>query len=354
MSTGYFIDNDYLEKYLELVCKDEVDISKGCERHHILPRSYFRELKQDIDNSPENLVLLKYQDHCLAHWYLFKCTQGFLKHYMACAYMRMSKVSHKLRNLTEEEYQQLQVWWEKVFKSTQIEATELLTYLQTHTHKEAARHFQVDVNTITHRKQALGLDRNTPIGLYRPKINSINLEEFAQYAANHTYKEIGKYFNIDANQIRALKKRAGLAFQFQQDTSSINEDQFKAYLLTHSFKEAAQYFNISEMTVSNLKSRYGIPKRSRAQLETIDPKEYAAFARFHTNEEIQTRFGIGVGSLHKLNRLYGVQKRAARTNMSTINKRELQDYLQNHTYKQASEHFHASGSALWNLINKEK
>lgn len=348
------MDNGYLEKYLDLVCKDEADISKGCERHHILPRSYFRELKQDIDNSLENLVLLKYRDHCLAHWYLFKCTQGSLKYYMTRAYMHMSKVYHKLRNLTEEEYQQLQAWWEEAFESTQIEAAELLTYLQTHTHNEAARYFQVDVNTITRRKQVLGLDRNTPIGLYHPKINSINLEEFTQYAVSHTYKEIGKHFNIDANQIRALKKKAGLAFQFQQDTSSINEDCFKAYLLTHNFKETAQYFNISEATVLNLKSRYGIPKRSRTQLETINPKEYVTFAWGHTNKEIQARFGIGVGSLHKLNRLYGVQKRAARTDMSTINKRELQDYLQDHTYKQASEHFHVSSSALWNLINKEK
>lgn len=81
LSTNYFIDNEYLDKYVSLMLDNRSTIKqKGkTERHHILQRSYFKEIGQDCDNSKDNLINLLYKDHILAHYYLCLCTVGAVK-----------------------------------------------------------------------------------------------------------------------------------------------------------------------------------------------------------------------------------------------------------------------------------
>jgi len=40
----------------------------GLTLHHILPRSFYPEL----ENDPENMVYLSFEDHAMAHYYLWK------------------------------------------------------------------------------------------------------------------------------------------------------------------------------------------------------------------------------------------------------------------------------------------
>lgn len=75
LNTGYFLDNEYLDAYLDLISKNtESRRVKGkTQRHHIIPREYFVLNKISVDNSTENLVNLLYKDHILAHYYLALC-----------------------------------------------------------------------------------------------------------------------------------------------------------------------------------------------------------------------------------------------------------------------------------------
>lgn len=66
--------NYYLEKYLELVNENLNNNIKDCyyEKHHIIPKTYFKHYKLAVDNSKDNLVNLLFVDHLKAHWLLFK------------------------------------------------------------------------------------------------------------------------------------------------------------------------------------------------------------------------------------------------------------------------------------------
>ena len=75
MSLEVFIDNQYFNKYIELIetnlmTKKQKDVTQS---HHIIPRYYFKHNNIDIDNTKENRVNLKYSDHILAHYYLSMC-----------------------------------------------------------------------------------------------------------------------------------------------------------------------------------------------------------------------------------------------------------------------------------------
>lgn len=68
-------DNIYLDKYIELIENNlsTLNIKGKTQRHHILPRCYFKNMNLPIDNSEYNLVNLLYKDHILAHYYLSLC-----------------------------------------------------------------------------------------------------------------------------------------------------------------------------------------------------------------------------------------------------------------------------------------
>lgn len=80
LDTKLFIDNEWLDKYVNLVLNSEVKQEKfKTQKHHILQVAYFTHYNLPIDNSEKNLINLLYKDHVLAHYYLMKCTTGWLK-----------------------------------------------------------------------------------------------------------------------------------------------------------------------------------------------------------------------------------------------------------------------------------
>lgn len=105
LDTGYFINNEWLEKYLALVVDVPVSFSYT-EKHHVIPTSCSKLLgKRSADDSKSNLVNLTFVDHCRAHFYLYHCTKGKLKKAMAVAYVTMTGDWSKLKaELTEDEY----------------------------------------------------------------------------------------------------------------------------------------------------------------------------------------------------------------------------------------------------------
>ena len=63
----------YLRQYLELINRNKKNppIEEYTERHHIVPRGWFRRNKIEIDNSEENVIRLNVKDHLKAHLLLF-------------------------------------------------------------------------------------------------------------------------------------------------------------------------------------------------------------------------------------------------------------------------------------------
>ena len=77
LQTEIFLDNEYLEKYVILIFNNfNTTFKKACtQRHHILPKYYYKELGVEVDNSKNNIVNLYYKDHVLAHYYLANCSK---------------------------------------------------------------------------------------------------------------------------------------------------------------------------------------------------------------------------------------------------------------------------------------
>ena len=148
LDTGYFVQNDYLEKYLWLVNKPSAN-ALYTEQHHILPGSYSRLTgKKSPDDSKSNLVKLSFVDHCRAHYYLYHCTKGKLKKSMAIAYVTMVGDWAKLKEeLSIDEYSELEQQRKQVRKDSAYYWTEdEIAYVKANYKKLTKQEIAVNLN----------------------------------------------------------------------------------------------------------------------------------------------------------------------------------------------------------------
>lgn len=98
LNTGMINDNEYLDLYVSLIYNNRFTKSQKnkTQIHHIIPRCYYKLVGQEIDNSDDNLVVLLYKDHVLAHYYLSLCSKGQLHYEMAYAMIF-------IRNMNQDE-----------------------------------------------------------------------------------------------------------------------------------------------------------------------------------------------------------------------------------------------------------
>lgn len=181
LSLGYFIDNEYLDFYCELINKNINNIKEEnkTELHHIIPRAVYKlsgiESASKAPNkqvNKNNLVNLKYKDHLLAHYYLCLCANKEYKKAACYTFTRMVSVINKEKrptldsfsNCNLEEYEKLKyeanlymienrkVRNKHIFKDdlNRISVTDLYNYyiIEKHTMKECAVKFNTTQNTI--------------------------------------------------------------------------------------------------------------------------------------------------------------------------------------------------------------
>ena len=69
-------DNEYLDKYVELIESNRKTKREKfkTQKHHIIPRYYYKKNNLEVNDSDSNCVNLLYKDHCLAHYYLCLCS----------------------------------------------------------------------------------------------------------------------------------------------------------------------------------------------------------------------------------------------------------------------------------------
>mgnify|MGYP004648890179 CR=1 FL=1 len=84
LNTGIVVDNEYLTKYVTLVYNNKsMTLEKHkTQKHHVIPKYYYKFINQKVDNSFDNIVILYHKDHVLAHYYLALCSsRGDFRYY---------------------------------------------------------------------------------------------------------------------------------------------------------------------------------------------------------------------------------------------------------------------------------
>ena len=87
------VDNEFLDKYIELIngALDRKSEKYKTQRHHIVPRYYYKSIGIGVDNTKNNIVNLYFSEHIIAHYLLALCslTKEF-KFYNECALHHMT------------------------------------------------------------------------------------------------------------------------------------------------------------------------------------------------------------------------------------------------------------------------
>lgn len=94
LNLGLVIDNEYLNKYIELIelNKNNKKEKFKTQKHHVIPKYYYKNNNLEIDNSKENISNLFYKDHILAHYYLALCSKDQkFRSGMLCAIFKLLK-----------------------------------------------------------------------------------------------------------------------------------------------------------------------------------------------------------------------------------------------------------------------
>ena len=105
--------NDYYNKYLTLIYSNNIHESSIINKHHIIPRCYYKHYNLAVDNSSNNVVKLSIPDHILAHYYLYKCSKAtWFKNANLCSLMFFLGQ----KEITEEKLSEFLPEAEEIFK----------------------------------------------------------------------------------------------------------------------------------------------------------------------------------------------------------------------------------------------
>ena len=112
LSLDIFNDNEYFKSYVELITNniERKPIIHQTQRHHIIPKYYFKKNNLKCDNSKYNIVNLYYKDHIIAHYFLSHCCKNEeerLSNILALQYMLNDKNFNSL-DLTDEFLEKVQ------------------------------------------------------------------------------------------------------------------------------------------------------------------------------------------------------------------------------------------------------
>ena len=86
-----FVDNEYLDEYIHLIEKNKQTkrIKFKTQKHHIIPKKYYKVSNLEVNESKDNIINLLYSDHVLAHYLLCLCIDKTLPlyYYMLLAFI---------------------------------------------------------------------------------------------------------------------------------------------------------------------------------------------------------------------------------------------------------------------------
>ena len=175
LNTGLFLDNEYLDEYINLVLSNNITVGYT-EKHHILQRNYFKKSGLPVDNSPDNLITLSYCDHCKAHWLLYFCTTGYLKkaneasiRYIVEMYKVLTGKDRNKFEFNDYDFQLLQSYMTSIVNDensrywTEAEVAYLKkNYCGYGTGPKCAKYLNKPINLVNEKARLLGLSKNCP------------------------------------------------------------------------------------------------------------------------------------------------------------------------------------------------
>ena len=88
LSECFDINSEFYDKMMKIISTSSKE-KEPLHRHHIVPRSYFKKKKIDVDNSEENIAYLTPYEHCMVHYYAWKSAKPLMKKSMAYAWRCM-------------------------------------------------------------------------------------------------------------------------------------------------------------------------------------------------------------------------------------------------------------------------
>lgn len=215
LNTGYFLNNEWLDAYCELVKTKGVTKSVSTEKHHILQKAYFKLIMNtNGKDAKTNLVHLSFADHVRAHWFLYKCTQKELKLSNEVAVRRMvnGRVKYDLElGLTAKDYEELQAMWLEIKnnESTEYFSEEAEVFLLAH----------YDTDGPAYCAKALGrtrhciTDKATKMGLREPVPTWWTEDEITWLKENKelSLKQQAAYLNRSYQSVSSKRRLLGIA-----------------------------------------------------------------------------------------------------------------------------------------------
>ena len=175
LNTGLFLDNEYLDEYINLVLNNNITIGYT-EKHHILQRNYFKKSGLPVDSSPDNIITLSYCDHCKAHWLLYFCTTGYLKkaneasiRYIVEMYKVLTGKDRNKFEFNDSDFQLLQSYMTSIVNDensrywTEAEVDYLKkNYCGYGTGPKCAKYLNKPIKLVNEKARLLGLSNNCP------------------------------------------------------------------------------------------------------------------------------------------------------------------------------------------------
>ena len=307
LATSYFVDNEYLNDYILLITNCEVRKEAfKTQQHHIIPKTYFKHLKIEIDNSSDNLVELLYINHVKAHWLLQKCTIGFLKRNNGYAIrFLINNKNFNTYNPTEADWNSLQKLYETSILS--VDEDNFKNYYQNHTNIETAKYFNINKALVVDLAKKYNCLKNPKKKSYKAR-TEIDISKLYDYyiSTEHSLVETAKYFGVDKSTIiRRLndgnisqlknKYKHNKRIDYKRHLTDQEIIKFKTYYNNHTIKELSEEFNMSNSCVKAYIKKLNISKQKNFNASEI----YNFYKEFGAAKTI-TKFGISRTHLYRL------------------------------------------------------
>lgn len=286
LDTGSFIDNEYLDCYIELVNASHDNLSY-MEKHHVIPVAYYKhkynidtrkhrhEAERKADADAQNaLILLSFANHCKAHWLLTKCTIGRLAVANSYAFIKQVSALKPLNEkiilnykdgiidvgITDREFEQLQQYINELRTDSTVYWTAeqdewLKQYRPKHTAKYCADYLGKTESAI--------LTRCTQLGIKREWQSEEENAKLLEYSKTHTAQECAAYFGVSKHLIVKRWRELGFSKTFrwtdEMDTW-LRENDSK-----YTVEELADHLGTTKTVVMGRRWKLGITRWERTK-----------------------------------------------------------------------------------------
>ncbi len=302
------VEGSELDEYVDFLTDHQTQINSGITNvHHIVPRSHQRNSGEAEDNSKDNLVILTYEDHIRAHYYLYCCCVPSLKDQMRYTFLAMTDFSCEMvpeALVSLERYSQLRQEWQEWRNSPEYKKW----------HAESVR--SLGWTPIEDAMQALP----------KEKLRDLYIKQ------NMRYVDIMHQYNLNNRSLTYLLNLYGFKEEdkLKYFTSKISkQDLYQYYVVeNHSREDVMQYFEVNRRMLRLLLLNYDIHKavRTKGKISaeelslTVSREDfYKQFIELNQSvDEVATHFGIKRHQVALLGRYYGIQKSAKQANQRRI------------------------------------